>query len=425
MKISRNSSWVLGFSSGFLIFVLSLMLLGAFYSSFFGGDFSNIGNDTIDEFPLVNPVISKGSGFPPVLAYWISGGKGDNGKILRLLKAVYHPRNQYLLNLDASSSDDDRRKLAMSVRSERVFQAFGNVNVVGRSYALNLMGSSALAATLHAASIFLRISRDWDWFIPLSASDYPIMTQDDLLHAFTFLPRDLNFIDYTSNTGWKERQGINHIAMDPNLYFKENTQIFFASEPRATPDAFRIYGGSPWFILSRDFMDYCVYGWDNLPRKLLMYFTNVAYPLESYFHTVLCNSPEFQNTTVNNDLRFIEWYNPSDMERNFLNLSHYKKMVQSGSVFARPFQEGSLVLQKVDEIILKRRPDGVVPGSWCLDTGMNQTMENSNSDTNEDFCSIWGSINEVKPGPYGLKLRAILSKLAKEGKLRSSHCDEL
>ncbi|XP_043712282.1 beta-glucuronosyltransferase GlcAT14A-like [Telopea speciosissima] len=424
MKIYRITSWIMGFSSGVLVFGLGLVLLGAFYSSFFQDEFSDISNETV-ELPPAAPFVSKGSGFPPVLAYWISGCKGDNGKILRLLKAAYHPRNQYILSLDASSSDDERRKLALSVQSERVFQAFGNVNVVGRSYALNLMGSSALAATLHAASLLLRINSDWDWFIPLSASDYPIMTQDDLLHAFTFLPRDLNFIDYTTNSRWKKRQGMNHIAMDPNLYFKENTQIFFVSEARAMPDAFRIYGGSPWFILSRAFMDYCIQGWDNLPRKLLMYFTNVAYPLESYFHTVLCNSPEFQNTSVNNDLRFIEWSNHSDMELNFLNLSHYERMVLSGSIFARPFQEGNLVLQKVDEIILQCRPDGFVPGRWCLDTGMNQTLENSNSDTNEDCSSIWGNINEVKPGPYGLKLRAILSKLADEGRLRLSHCDAL
>ncbi|XP_042483615.1 beta-glucuronosyltransferase GlcAT14A-like [Macadamia integrifolia] len=167
-------------------------------------------------------------------------------------------------------------------------------------------------------------------------------------------------------------------------------------------------------------MDYCVHGWDNLPRKLLMYFNNVAYPLESYFHTVLCKSPKFQNTSANNDLRFIEWNNPLDMETNFLNLSHYKRMVLSGSIFARPFQEGNLVLQKVDEIILKRRPDGFVPRKWCLDTGMNQTMEISNSDINEEEpSSIRGGINVVKPGPYGLKLRAILSKLADEGKIRN------
>ena len=26
----------------------------------------------------------------------------------------------------------------------------------------------------------------------------------DLLHTFSYLPRDLNFIDHTSNIGWKE-----------------------------------------------------------------------------------------------------------------------------------------------------------------------------------------------------------------------------
>ncbi|PNX67504.1 xylosyltransferase 2-like protein, partial [Trifolium pratense] len=96
----------------------------------------------------------------------------------RLLKAIYHPRNQYLLQLDDCSSDSERMDLALYVKSNIVFEEFGNVNVVGKSYAINKMGSSSLSASLHAIALLLKVNSDWDWFFTLSASDYPLMTQD-------------------------------------------------------------------------------------------------------------------------------------------------------------------------------------------------------------------------------------------------------
>ncbi|MCD7460246.1 hypothetical protein HAX54_043146 [Datura stramonium] len=44
----------------------------------------------------------------PRLAYLISGTKNDGLRIKRLLQAVYHPRNYYLLHLDLEASDSER-----------------------------------------------------------------------------------------------------------------------------------------------------------------------------------------------------------------------------------------------------------------------------------------------------------------------------
>ncbi|XP_077217191.1 beta-glucuronosyltransferase GlcAT14A-like isoform X1 [Tasmannia lanceolata] len=409
MRIFRFSQWILGFSIAIFVFVIGLLVLGAFSSSFLHDQFLG----TSEEFEFVNRVPSKGSGNPPIFSYYISGTRGDSAKILRLLRAVYHPRNRYLLHLDAGSSSWERTKLALSVKSERVFRAFRNVDVIGQSYAVDQIGSSALSATLHAAAILLKISMDWDWFITLSASDYPIITQDDLLHVFTSLPRDLNFIHYTSNIDWKEYVRINQVAVDPNLYLSDNTPIFYVKEIRDTPDAFKIYTGSPWVILSRPFMEYCVHGWDNLPRKLLMYFANVAFPMESYFHTVLCNSPDFQNTTVNSDLRYSVWDTPSELESQFLTLSsHYEGMVTSGAAFARRFKEGDPILLKVDEDILQWPMGGVDWGkSLCSDQVVNLSSK--------ELCSKWDNIDVIKPGPYVKKLEALMSKLVQDQKLRS------
>lgn len=163
--ISGYCLWTLAFAIGFVLF-------GAMSSSTrkFSGE--------VDDFQVPIKAPSKEIGYPPVLAYWIFGTNGDGERILRLLKALYHPRNRYLLQLDAGSSEYEKGELALSVQSERVFQAYGNVYVVGKSCVLNEMGSSSLAATLNAVALLLKISADWDWFITLTASDYPLMTQD-------------------------------------------------------------------------------------------------------------------------------------------------------------------------------------------------------------------------------------------------------
>jgi len=48
-----------------------------------------------------------------------------------------------------------------------------------------------VANTLHAAAVLLNQAGDWDWFINLSASDYPLVTQDgrnllSLSHSLTY-----------------------------------------------------------------------------------------------------------------------------------------------------------------------------------------------------------------------------------------------
>ena len=165
-------------------------------------------------------------------------------------------------------------------------------------------------------------------------------------------------------------------------------------------------------MLSRHFLEYCISGWDNLPRTLLMYFTNVMLPQEGYFHSVICNSPEFRNTTVNNDLRYILWDDIPKMEPRFLDLSLYNEMAQSGAAFARRFHEDDPVLSLIDEKILNRRHDRVSPGEWC--TGRDSLFT--------DRCTYWGDINALKPGPQAKKLSELLGNLLDDWRSQSTQC---
>jgi hypothetical protein len=120
----------------------------------------------------------RGAAYPPVLAYYISGGHGESVRMTRLLKAVYHPRNRYLLHLDAGAGAYERARLAGYVRSEQAFLEYGNVHVLGKGDPVDGRGASAIAAVLRGASVLVRIGADWDWLVTLQATDYPLVTQD-------------------------------------------------------------------------------------------------------------------------------------------------------------------------------------------------------------------------------------------------------
>lgn len=134
---------------------------------------------------------------PPSIAYLLSGSANDSDRILRLLYSIYHPRNQYLLNLDRAAPQSDRDTLALRIQSEPVFRAAQNVHVIGKADYVSPIGPSSLSSTLHGASVLLRITANWDWFINLSANDYPLVTQDGIfisVFPYAYLVRYLFII---------------------------------------------------------------------------------------------------------------------------------------------------------------------------------------------------------------------------------------
>ncbi|KAI4313820.1 hypothetical protein L6164_026770 [Bauhinia variegata] len=358
-------------------------------------------------------LVQRGAHYPPAFAYFISGGRGDADRIFRLLLAIYHPRNRYLLHLGRDATDEERVRLSSEVMSVPAIRAFGNVDVVGKADYVTYLGSTNVAITLRAAAIMLKLDSGWDWFITLSARDYPLITQDDLSHVFSSFGRDLNVIDHTSDLGWKEGDRFNPILVDPGLYLARRSQIFQATQKRPTPDAFKLFTGSPWVILSRSFLEYCIFAWDNLPRTLLMYFTNVKLSQEGYFHSVICNAPEFKNTTVNADLRYMIWDNPPKMEPHFLNVSVFDQMAESGAAFARQFAIDDPVLDMIDYKILRGRGRyRAAPGAWCTG-GRSWWM---------DPCSQWGDANIVQPGPQAKKLQESVSNLLEDWSSHNNQC---
>ncbi|KAI3446927.1 hypothetical protein Pfo_030985 [Paulownia fortunei] len=348
----------------------------------------------------------------PRLAYLISGSSGDCESLKRTLKALYHPLNQYVVHLDLESKAEERIELVNFVKNEALFVEVGNVRVMVKSNLVTYRGPTMVSNTLHAAAILLKEGGEWDWFINLSASDYPLVTQDEMLHALSTIPRDLNFVEHTSEIGWKESQRAKPVIIDPGLYSLQKSDLFWISEKRKVPTAFKLFTGSAWMMLSRSFIEFSLWGWDNLPRIVLMYYANFLSSPEGYFHTVICNAEEFRNTTVNHDLHFISWDNPPKQHPHFLTVNDYQRMVDSNAPFARKFGRNEVILDKIDSELLGRKTDGFVPGSWFNGQETNGTIGTH----------ILANITELRPGPGAERLKTLIEGLISDKEFHAKHC---
>ncbi|CAJ2654994.1 beta-glucuronosyltransferase GlcAT14A-like isoform X1 [Trifolium pratense] len=416
-RMFSDKKWIIPFFASLLVSV-SLVLTAIL------GSFSSAGGG--EELPLVDVISFKGSEDSgglfvesdlersinasvvvkmeaPKFAYLISGTKGDSHRMMRTLEAIYHPRNQYVLHLDLEAPPRERLELANAVKADPIFREVENVRVMSQSNLVTYKGPTMIACTLQAIAILLKESSEWDWFINLSASDYPLVTQDDMLHVFSNLSRDLNFIEHTRITGWKLNQRARPIIIDPALYLSKKSDLALTSQRRTLPTPFKLFTGSAWVVLTRSFVEYCIWGWDNFPRTMLMYYTNFVSSPEGYFHTVICNTQKFRHTAISHDLHYIAWDSPPKQHPISLTTKDYDKMAKSNAPFARKFPKDDPVLDKIDKELLGRT-HRFSPGGWCIGT----------SDGGADPCSLRGNDTVFRPGPGAEKLHKLLQVLLSE-----------
>lgn len=203
------------------------------------------------------------------------------------------------------------------------------------------------------------------------------------------------------------------IIIDPGLHSSNKSEIWWVIKQRSLPTAFKLYTGSAWTILSRSFAEYCIVGWDNLPRTLLLYYTNFVSSPEGYFQTVICNSEDYKNTTVNHDLHYISWDTPPKQHPRPLGVKDYRRMVLSYRPFARKFKQRNRVLDKIDSDLLKRRQGKFTYGGWCSKRDdMNGVCEDLQSE----------KFGILRPGTGGRRLKTLLKKLVSADNFRKRQC---
>ncbi|KAK0132509.1 Xylosyltransferase 2 [Merluccius polli] len=215
-------------------------------------------------------------------------------QLKRLIKAIYHRDHYYYIHVDKRSSYMHREVLQMA-------QQYDNVRATPWRMVTIWGGASLLKAYLHSMQDLLSmLDWKWDFFINLSATDFPTRTNDELV-AYLSQHRDKNFLKShgRENTRFIKKQGLDRL-------FHECDNHMWRLGERSIPEGLEVSGGSDWFALTRRFVEYAITSKDDLVSGLKQFYTYALLPAESFFHTVLGNS-HMCDSLVDNNLRVTNW----------------------------------------------------------------------------------------------------------------------
>ncbi|XP_036398508.1 xylosyltransferase 1 [Megalops cyprinoides] len=215
-------------------------------------------------------------------------------QLQRLFKAIYHTSHFYYIHVDQRSNYLHRQVVALATQ-------YPNVRVTPWRMSTIWGGASLLTMYLQSMKDLLAM-RDWSWdfFINLSAADYPIRANNQLV-AFLSKYRDMNFIKShgRDNARFIRKQGLDR------LFFECDTHMWRLGD-RRIPEGISVDGGSDWFLLNRKFVEYVINSQDDLVTSMKRFYSYTLLPAESFFHTVLENSPHCESM-VDNNLRITNW----------------------------------------------------------------------------------------------------------------------
>jgi len=220
---------------------------------------------------------------------------------------------------------------------------------------------------------------DPDWFILLSASDYPIKTCDAILrdlqsgdydayvdhrlieYTRSPIPREGFGADNFNHPGWKTLAFERYMAIGFGFYkigtyFNwQKKAVYLRSNAlirRFTPfnGSLRCYAGDHWYTANRK-AAHVLLDDSETNRKLRAHFSRRPNPSEAYYQSVLLNAPGLKVSPDNK--RFADWTNCYSHPRT-LTESDFPALLASTDHFARKFEFNPEALLRLNQLVDQR-----------------------------------------------------------------------
>lgn len=241
----------------------------------------------------------------------------------RLFKAIYSPKNCYLVHVDKRSGD----KLLLEIK--RFLAKFKNTSVLPSQHII-WGGYSMVDVELKAISKLLLLNKKWSHFVNLSGQDFPIKSKT-VINKFMKGNLTKSFL-LTQNQIEKRANTLNRIKN----YFVESKDGFIGTPiKRAFMLGVIPMIGGQWKILTRQCCEFIATS--RKVSKFRKYYRHTLIPDESFFQTVLANTG-FLGKVVNDDKRAIVWVPDPNLKYKSqrLNAKDTQTLVDSGKIKLRP-----------------------------------------------------------------------------------------
>lgn len=204
-------------------------------------------------------------------------------------------------------------------------------------------------------------NKKYTHYILLSGQDYPIVSTNKMVN-FLKQNKGKNFLDYVKignkKGEWNVSNRYSSYRFNNKIIDSISRRIWNKREIlKNTPH----YGGSLWWILTNDSIEYLISKYYSLNLSKKLKYTSCID--EVFFQTILCNS-KFKNNIINNNYRYIDWSDHIQGKNkgnpNILTKKDYLKIINSGKFFARKFDENidTEILDMLDKYIENNAKEG-------------------------------------------------------------------
>ena len=206
-------------------------------------------------------------------------------------------------------------------------------------------------ATLDAMEHFREMP--YDYFINLSGQCYPLRSIEQIKQRLAAADSK-SFMEYEPfpRERWKDEGGGYRRVQKAFFRPFKHAAIWSIPRLRKIPLGMRPYGGSQWFCMHRDHVEFVLSFLEEHPEVVSFYKRSLI-PDEMFFQTILMNS-EVRDEIVNDSKRYIDWSKRCTPLPATLFTEDISRMERSGKFFGRKFdtEMDSRVLDILDARIV-------------------------------------------------------------------------
>jgi hypothetical protein len=277
-------------------------------------------------------------------------------QINQMMKAMRHPAITFFVHVDRKSSIGDEllrdADVVLLPDEERVDVQWAKI--------------SQIDATLHLLK-YARSRGDYDLFWLCSGQDFPIKSaayivdwldihkNHDFLETF---PSKNNGLDHENNYDKRNAIYFPDWMLGKEAWKRLTKRIYtemtggynrtFSLFRRKPIDGMRFFFGSQWICLTCKTLNWMIEYMEDHP-EYYQYFKNCNCPDESFFQTLVMNSPYAEQRM--DYLHYLEWPTGKSNPK-VLTIEDYQKLVDSDKLMARKFDDVSS--KTLIDMLLKR-----------------------------------------------------------------------
>lgn len=289
----------------------------------------------------------------------------------RLVSALLCPESSFFIHVDKKADISEFNQ----IKGENIFFSDKRIPIYWGEY-------SQVEAIINLMRQALRMNQDYDYFVLLSGSDYPLRSKG-YINSFFEIYKGTEFINIVNMPCEEAGKSISRLEeyrvrsdlptqpmqkIAQRLLRKIGLDLQCKRNYRKYLGNVDPYAGSAWWALTNSACRYVLHFIDK-EKSIVKYFENTSCPDEMLFQTIIGNSP-FKKM-VKRNLTYTDWSagksSPSLITQQ--HISFFEKEIevmledaygQGEALFARKFPDKSDELVKMINEMVKRKDESLL-----------------------------------------------------------------